>query len=65
MSQTSRDEALRKLTLELYEVFGKLETASNEVRARIARLESAVESISQGLDAPEANPSLLKPDLKI
>lgn len=43
----------------------QLDAAIKEDRVRIAQLERAVQSRAQGLEAPEAGPGLLKPDLKI
>ena len=56
------DEILSKAIKNLAETLGDV---INEDRARIATLERAVESRAQGLETPEANSSLLKPDLKI
>ena len=50
---------------ELKKALVKMTTEREADRVRIARLERAVQSRAQGLEAPEAGPSLLKPDLKI
>ena len=63
--ETAINEKLRKLETASNEALRKLKTASNEDRVRIAQLERVVQSRAQGLKAPEANSSLLKPDLKI
>ena len=56
------DEILSKAIKKLAETLGDV---IDKDRVRIARLERAVQSRAQGLEAPEANSSLLKPDLKI